>query len=135
MQKEQSILSILLYCHNCKANKSTKYFIGDCSHLLCENCITDFEVCKICKDASSFVFVDKEKRKRLVSNPSLFFMEPINNSVFQMNSAINLIYHYKEQIQIYKNLLRKAKEELELCKKSKVYKKEKEISVTNINLN
>ncbi|KCZ80113.1 hypothetical protein H312_01851 [Anncaliia algerae PRA339] len=121
---EHNVLKVLVYCHSCNSRKNDKLFLGDCSHLFCENCINNFEYCKICKDASSFIFIDKEKFKQILCNPTHTFSDSIKYAMFQLNSALNLIFSLKEEITIYKKLLKKAKDEIIMLKKYRNVKKE-----------
>lgn len=117
--KEENILEILIYCNYCRSTKQSKYFLGDCSHLLCNNCLSNYDYCKLCRDTTNFFLVEKENRKKLLKNPAENFNESFKYTLFQLNSAVNLVYYYKEQIEVYKKLLKKAKNELELSKRSK----------------
>ncbi|RVD91098.1 zinc ring-type protein [Tubulinosema ratisbonensis] len=134
--KEEHILQILIYCQYCRTTTQPKYFLGDCSHLLCENCLSNFDYCKICKDSTNFILVEKDTKKKILKNPSENFNDSFKFTLFQLNSAVNLVYHYKEQIEIYKKLLKKAKNELELSKKSKkIVEESNENSFVNNRIN
>jgi hypothetical protein len=58
-----------------------------------------------------------EFKSKLLKNPSDMFIRPVEICMFQLSSALNLILHLKSEINKYKNLLRRAKEELERMKR------------------
>lgn len=52
----------------------------------------------------------------MIKTPSQLFINPIDITMFQLSSAINIIAHMKTEIESYKTLLRKAKNEIEKMK-------------------
>lgn len=118
--KESKAMNILIYCNSCyKSEDSTgsKFYIGECMHLLCKNCIEDIDLCKVCKKTSEFRILERDLKSSLTKEPSKFLINTVETSMFQLISSVNLALHYKSQINTYKNLLKRAREELERCKR------------------
>lgn len=113
-------MNILIYCNSCyksEESSSLKFYIGECMHLLCKNCIEDIDLCKICKKTCEFKILEHDLRESLTKEPSSFLINTVETSMFQLSSSINLALYYRSQIGTYKSLLKKAREELERCKK------------------
>ncbi|KAL0266099.1 UNVERIFIED_CONTAM: hypothetical protein PYX00_011815 [Menopon gallinae] len=118
--KDARAMKILIYCNSCYKNEesnSLKFYIGECMHLLCKNCIEDIDLCKICKKTCEFKILEHDLKESLTKEPSSFLINTVETSMFQLSSSINLALYYRSQISTYKSLLKKAREELERCKK------------------
>lgn len=118
--KDAKAMNILVYCNACyrsEENSGTRFYIGECMHLLCKNCLEDIDLCKVCKKTSEFKIVERDLIETLTREPSSFFISTVETSMFQLTSSINLALHYRSQIGTYKTLLKKAREELERCKR------------------
>lgn len=118
--KDTRAMNILIYCNSCYKNEessSLKFYIGECMHLLCKNCIEDIDLCKICKKTCEFKILEHDLKESLTKEPSSFLINTVETSMFQLSSSINLALYYRSQISTYKSLLKKAREELERCKK------------------
>lgn len=117
---EEELLQSLIFCYLCyyPENKtaSTSLLISYCMHVICNNCIKETDYCVICNTKTTFVPLNKSISSKLKRNPTELFSRPVDISMFQITSSINLIEYLKEQIKVYKKLLKLARIEIEKLK-------------------
>lgn len=89
-------------------------------HLICIICIKkDFSNCIVCFKRSEFSILTTKLRGELIANPCVNFNKPMEISMFQLSSAVNLIIHLKDENRKYRELLLRMKEQLQLLKEEK----------------
>lgn len=117
---EKKILKNLIYCYNCFSESST-YYISNCMHLICIICIKkNFKICPICKNKVEFKIFNEKLENQFLNNPYDNLNKPMEILMFQLNSAMNLILHLKDQNETYKNLLCRMKEQLIISKNKNI---------------
>lgn len=112
---DEKYLSHLLYCSKCflpTSNSSDPFYIGECMHILCTTCFSSPNKCLLCSSPSKFILLTSEFTSKLLKNPTEIFTQPVEASMFQLNSAINLVIRQKKEITKLKAYLKKAKDEL-----------------------
>jgi hypothetical protein len=118
---QEEILNSLIFCNVCyyphNSQKKCDLLISYCMHIVCINCIKETDYCVICSTSTSFVPINSTINSKLKKTPSELFARPIEISMFQVNSSINLIEYMKDEINTYKKLLKLARCEIEKLKK------------------
>lgn len=135
---QDDILNSLIFCNVCYhphnnnklvqnnsklANNRFDLLISYCMHIICTNCIKETDFCTICNTSTSFIPITSTISGKLKKNPTELFSRPIDISMFQVNSSINLIEYLKDNIKTYKKLLNLARCEIEKLKKETIKKK------------
>lgn len=129
---QDDILNSLIFCNVCyyphnnnklaQCSSKVAYnkfdlLISYCMHIICTNCIKETDFCMICNTSTSFISITSTISSKLKKNPTELFSRPIDISMFQVNSSINLIEYLKDNIKTYKKLLNLARCEIEKLKK------------------
>ncbi|TBU00577.1 hypothetical protein CWI39_1641p0020 [Hamiltosporidium magnivora] len=115
---DKKILNVLIYCNICyksydnSKEEDSNLFISDCMHIVCKDCIEDIDFCKVCGKNNDFKLINQDLKKILTKNPTEMFIKPVDISMFQLSSSLNLILHLKYELNTYKDLLKRAKNEL-----------------------
>ncbi|KAM0687079.1 hypothetical protein COBT_001691 [Conglomerata obtusa] len=119
---EKQLFKSLIYCYKCykPSTTATHFYIGECMHITCKSCFTDINRCIVCQSKNAFKLLDDVFIQKLLQNPTQAFIEPIESSMFQISSAMNLIEKQKGEIAKLHRLLRRAKDEMTRLKNVKI---------------
>lgn len=126
------ILNLLIFCNICyyphkSKQESLKLLISYCMHIICTKCIKETDYCLICNTSTSFVPLNSTIKKKINRNPTELFARPTDIAMFQINSSINLIEYYREEINTYKKLLKLARCKITNLQKKSAYEQQKNI--------
>lgn len=108
------LLNLLIFCNVCyyphkQKQESLKLLISYCMHIVCTKCLKETDYCIVCCTSTTLVPLNNTIKKKINRNPSELFARPTDITMFQINSSINLIEYYREEIHTYKKLLKLAR--------------------------
>ncbi|KAF7684601.1 hypothetical protein TCON_0213 [Astathelohania contejeani] len=157
---EKTALSLLIYCNRCHkssmdseqdrinikkdVSKDPLFFTGECMHIICYNCVEEWDICRVCCKRVELVPIDDKFKENIVNNPTESFAKPLETMMFQLSSAINLILYLRNETRSYKNMLKRAKTELDRIRQiyktqntneQPIFNFKEAITKTNINKN
>ncbi|KAL6121823.1 hypothetical protein NUSPORA_01194 [Nucleospora cyclopteri] len=102
-------------CNICMAKvKSTNqnWFIGDCCHVICNNCYYINNYCDICRQNIKFVLLNEDFKRKSTIPCYERMEETIKIMKVQINSLLLRNNYLENKARMYKNVLRETKEEL-----------------------